>query len=56
MFLGHRAHHHLYIFKGQIELYVVPELARCQCFAVTLKGVALKWFQKLPTSSITSWA
>lgn len=39
-----------------MELHVVPDLARCHCFGVTLKRTALHWFRKLPAGSITTWS
>ena len=43
---------HLDIFKGQIDLLQVNDLAKYRCFAITLTQVAKKWFCKLPANSI----
>ena len=44
---------HLNTYKNQMELHVYQNPIRCRAFAITLKGPALAWFNRLPPSSIS---
>ena len=46
---------HLNTYKNQMELHGHQDLVRCRAFAITLKGPALAWFNRLPPSSISSF-
>ena len=46
---------HLNTYKNQMELHGYQDPVRCRAFAITLKGPALAWFNRLPPSSITSF-
>ena len=46
---------HLNTYKNQMELHGYQDLIRCRAFAITLKGPALAWFNRLPPSSISSF-
>ena len=46
---------HLNTYKNQIELHGYQDPIRCRAFAITLKGHALAWFNRLPPSSISSF-
>ena len=46
---------HLNTYKNQIELHGYQDPVRCRAFAITLKGPALAWFNRLPSSSISSF-
>ena len=46
---------HLNTYKNQIELHGYQDPVRCRAFAITLKGPALAWFNRLPPSSIPSF-
>ena len=46
---------HLNIYKNQMELHGYQDPVRCKAFAITLKGPALAWFNRLPPSSISSF-
>ena len=46
---------HLNTYKNQMELHRYQDLVRCKAFAITLKGSALAWFNRLPPSSISSF-
>ena len=46
---------HLNTYKNQMELYGYQDPVRCRAFAITLKGLALAWFNRLPPSSISSF-
>ena len=46
---------HLNTYKNQMELHGYQDLVRCRAFAITLKGLALTWFNRLPPSSISSF-
>ena len=46
---------HLNIYKNQMELHGYEDPIRCRAFAITLKGPALAWFNRLPPSSISSF-
>ena len=45
---------HLNTYKNQMELHGYQDPVRCRAFAITLKGSALAWFNKLPPALITS--
>ena len=38
-----------------MELHGYQDLVRCRAFAITLKGPALAWFNRLPSSSVSSF-
>ena len=46
---------HLNTYKNQMELHRYQDPVRCRAFAITLKGPALAWFNRLPPSSISSF-
>ena len=46
---------HLNTYKNQMELHGYQDPIRCRAFAITLKGPALAWFNKLSPSSISSF-
>ena len=46
---------HLNTYKNQMELHGYQDPVRCRAFPITLKGPALAWFNKLPSSSISSF-
>ena len=46
---------HLNTYKNQIELHGYQDPVRCRAFAITLKGMALAWFNRLPPSSVSSF-
>ena len=46
---------HLNTYKNQMELHGYQDLVWCRAFAITLKGPALAWFNRLPPSSISSF-
>ncbi|XP_075655075.1 uncharacterized protein LOC142625275 [Castanea sativa] len=46
---------HLNTFKTTLGLQQPPDEILCRSFTTTLKGTALEWFTKLPTSSIDSF-
>ena len=46
---------HLNTYKNQIELHGYQDPVRCRAFSITLKGPALAWFNRLPSSSISSF-
>ena len=46
---------HLNTYKNQMELHGYQDPVRCRGFAITLKGPALAWFNRLPPSSISSF-
>ena len=45
----------LITYKNQMELHGYQDPVRCRAFAITLKGPALAWFNRLPPSSISSF-
>ena len=47
---------HLNTYKNQMELHGYQDPIRCRAFSITLKGPALVWFNRLPPSSISSFA
>ena len=46
---------HLNTYKNQMELHGYQDPVRYRAFAITLKGPALAWFNRLPPSSISSF-
>ena len=46
---------HLNTYKNQMELHGYQDLVRCRAFAITLKGLVLAWFNRLPPSSVSSF-
>ena len=46
---------HLNTYKNQMELHGYQDPVRCRAFAITLKGSALAWFNRLSPSSISSF-
>ena len=46
---------HLNTYKNQMELHGYQDPIRCRAFAITLKGSALAWFNRLLPSSISSF-
>ena len=46
---------HLNTYKNKTELHGYQDLVRCRAFAITLKGPALAWFNRIPPSSISSF-
>ena len=46
---------HLNTYKNQMELHGYQDPIRCRAFAITLKGLALSWFNKLLPSSVSSF-
>ena len=46
---------HLNTYKNQLELHRYQDPVRCRAFAITLKGLALAWFNRLSPSSISSF-
>ena len=46
---------HLNTYINQMELHEYQDPVRCRAFVITLKGSALAWFNKLPSSSVSSF-
>ena len=46
---------HLDTYKNQMELQGYQDPIRCRAFDITLKVMALAWFNRLPPSSISSF-
>ena len=46
---------HLNTYKNQMELYGYQDPMRCRAFTITLKGLALAWFNKLPLALVLSF-
>ena len=46
---------HLNTYKNQMELHRYQDPIRCRAFAITLKGLILARFNRLPPSSISSF-
>ena len=46
---------HLNTYKNQMELHGYQDPIRCIALAITLKGLALAWFNRLPPSLISSF-
>ena len=42
-------------YKNQMELHGYQDPVQCRAFAITLKGPALAWFNRLPPSSVSSF-
>ena len=47
--------YHLNTYKNQMELHGYQDPIRCRAFTITLKGLALAWFNRIPPSSISSF-
>ena len=47
---------HLNTYKNQMELHGYHNPVRCRAFAITLKGLTLAWFNRLPPSSVSSFS
>ena len=46
---------HLNTYKNQMELHGYQDPVRCKAFTITIKGLALAWFNRLPPSSVSSF-
>ena len=46
---------HLNTYKKQMELHGYQDPVRCRAFAITLKGPALAWFNRLPPLLVSSF-
>ena len=46
---------HLNTYKNQMELHGYQDPIQCRAFAITLKGPALAWFNRLPPSFVSSF-
>ena len=46
---------HLNTYKNQMELHGYQDPVRCRAFAITLKGPALAWFNRLPPLLVSSF-
>ena len=46
---------HLNTYKNQMELHGYQDIVRCRAFAITLKGPTLAWFNRLPSSLVSSF-
>jgi len=46
---------HLDVYKAQMYAQEVDDAICCRYFLVTLRGMAQKWFNGLPSGSITSF-
>ena len=46
---------HLNTYKNQMEVHGYQDPVQCRAFAITLKGPALAWFNRLPPSSVSSF-
>ena len=46
---------YLNTYKNQMELHGYQDPMRCKAFAITLKGSALAWFNKLPLALVSSF-
>ena len=46
---------HLNTYKNQMELHGYQDPVQCRAFVITLKGPTLAWFNRLPSSSISSF-
>ena len=46
---------HLNTYKNQMDRHGYQDPVRCRAFSITLKGLALAWFNRLPPSSISSF-
>lgn len=50
-----KAHDHVFSFEAQVSLVTIDEGLKCKAFLSTLHGLALAWFSKLPSGSISGW-
>ena len=46
---------HLNTYKNQMEMHEYQDPVRCRAFVITLKGPALAWFNRLLSSSVSSF-
>ena len=46
---------HLNTYKNQMELHGYQDPVRCRAFAITLKGSALAWFNRLSLALVSSF-
>ena len=46
---------HLNTYKNQMKLHGYQDHVQCRAFAITLKGPALAWFNRLPPYSVSSF-
>ena len=46
---------HLNTYKNQMELHGYQDPVWCRAFAITLKGLALAWFNRIPLSLVSSF-
>ena len=46
---------HLNTYKNRMKLHGYQDHVRCKAFAITLKGSALAWFNRLPPTSVSSF-
>ena len=46
---------HLNTYKNQVELHGYQDPVRCKAFVITLKSLALAWFNRLPPSPVSSF-
>ena len=46
---------HLNTYKNKMELHGYQDPVRCRAFAITLKGPTLAWFNRLLSSSVSSF-
>ena len=46
---------HLNSYKNKMDLHEYKDPMRCRAFAITLKGSALAWLNKIPPASISSF-
>ena len=46
---------HLNTYKNQMKLHGYQDPVRCRAFAITFKGSALAWFNRLPPASVSSF-
>ena len=49
-----RPRSHLNTYKNQMDLHGYQDPMRCRAFAITLKGSALAWFNRLSPTSVSS--
>ena len=49
------ANDHLDVYKAQMYVQDVDDATCCRYFPATLKGIAQKWFNGLPSGSVTSF-
>ena len=46
---------HLDVYKAQMYVQNLEDVMCCRYFLTTLKGIAQKWFNSLPSGSVTSF-